>query len=257
MKKLLIALLCASPMAVAQDDCKPCDKSEACCDDAKACATTLADTRKDLETWKSEKKKLSRVERDLLKSARRTLSSKDARMQALAPTFAAQADLLAAYAALESMSPEAKNAKVVHEMSLTYRAMARTVAGKKDAYPEPSLKDAAAIKAALVKAEADAQKAEQLWMAAAKAELSKEDAAAVADAIKLVQKTSPRMRALAKNSQALDGAMKGLKCESKNSEGDPRPAIMKTAKSLQDHASPYFKGVVLTAPKPMAPAPST
>ena len=55
MKKLLLALLCATPMAVAQDDCRSCDSAGSkCCPDAAACVDTLADTRKDLNTWKSD-----------------------------------------------------------------------------------------------------------------------------------------------------------------------------------------------------------
>lgn len=267
MKKLLLALLCAAPIAVAQDDCGSCDSADSksadvksadskCCPDADACVDKLADTRKDLNTWKSDRKQLSRIERDLLRSARKTLTTKDASMKALAPTFAAQADLLAALAALEAAAMS-ENAKVAKELALTFRAMARTAAGKKDAYPAPALKTTADIKVALKKAEADAKAAQALWAKAKKTKLSDEDAAAIKDALDLTRQTSPRMRALAKNADVAGKAMGALKCDKATADGDPRPAIMKAAKSLQDLSSPYFEGVELSTPKPMAPAPST
>ena len=254
MNKLLIALLVAAPMVVAQDDCGSCETTADSCADAKACVDTLATTRKDLGSWKSDRKKLSRIERDLIRSAAKTLQTKDASMKALAPTFAAQADLLLALSAIETNS---ENAKVANELSLTFRAMARTAAGKKDAYPAPAIKSMDDIKAALKKAETDAKKASELWAAAKKVKLSEEDATSVKDALDLMKQSSPRMRALARNSDVVGKAMGKLKCDKANGEGDPRPAIMKTAKNLHGLATPYFKGVTLTAPAPMAPAPST
>ena len=149
-------------MAVAQDDCAPCDSTASAadsCADSKACVDKLATARKDLGSWKTDRKKLSRIERDLIRSATKTLQTKDASMKALAPTFAAQADLLLALSAIETNS---ENAKVANELSLTFRAMARTAAGKKDAYPAPSIKTIADIKVALKKAEQDSKKASGL-----------------------------------------------------------------------------------------------
>lgn len=251
MKKLLLALLAAAPLAIAQDECSPCD-------DAKDCATDLKTARKDLSSWRSDYKKLSRIERDSLKAARADLIAKDAHMKALAPTFGAQADMLAALAAIERMGAKdvTSNAKIANEMSATYRAMARALAGKKS-YPAPKLTTTEEIKAALKKAESDAAKAKKMWMAAAKAKPSADDAKAIADAQKLMKQASPRMRAIALNANAVAKGYKGLDCGKDTADGDPRPALMKTSKSLHDMAAPYFKGVALTKPKPMAPAPST
>ena len=125
-------------------------------------------------------------------------------MKALAPTFGAQADMLAALAAIERLGAktESKNAKMAAEMSATYRAMARALAGKK-AYPAPSLSSAEEIKTALKKIEADAKKAQKLWADAAKATVSDEDKATIAAAQKVMKKGSPRMRAIALNATAV------------------------------------------------------
>ena len=42
-----------------------------------------------------------------------------------------------------------------------------------------------------------------------------------------------------------------------SADGDPRAALMKTAKELHALATPYLEGVNLEKPQPMAPAPST
>jgi len=260
MKKLLLALLAAAPLALAQDDCSSCDDTKAsCCDDAQACATDLKTARKDLSSWRADYKKLSRIERDSLKAARSDLLANDAGMKALAPTYGAQADMLAALAAIERMGSKepTKNAKLASEMSATYRAMARALAGKKS-YPAPSLKNAEEIKVALKKAEADALAAKKLWAAAKNAKLSQTDADAVAAAQKLLKQTSPRIRAVALNSNAVGKGYGGLDCDAKGTpDGDPRPALMKNSKELHELSAPYLKGVNLEKPKPMAPAPST
>ena len=265
MKHLLLALLVAAPVAFAQDDCSDCDKSngdKSCCPDEKgdagACADKLATARKDLSAWKLDYKKLSRIERDTLKAARRDLLAKDARMKALAPTFGAQADMLAALAAIERMGSKevTQNAKIAAEMSATYRAMARALAGKKS-YPAPKLTSTEEIKATLKKVEAEVAAAKKLWAEAQKATPSAEDKDAIAAAQKVLKQGSPRLRAIAINSNLVGKGYGALDCGKDAADGDPRHALMKNSKELQKLAAPYFKGVNLEKPKPLAPAPST
>lgn len=266
MTKYLLALLLCAPLAFAgDDDCKSCEggKCESGCDekagDKSACPDTacaeLATARKELSSWKSERKGLSRVERNALTSAMNTLEQNDAAFKALAPTFGAAADSLAILAALESAVAEkdGKSAKLAGELSATYRAMAQTLAGK-ESYPAPALGTAEELKAALKKCDADASKIKEMWAKAGEAKPSDE----VAAALKLLNEASPRMRALALNANAAGDAFKGLKCaKASGAEGDMRPALMKTAQSLHAMAAPYFKNVKLEKPEKMAPAPST
>ncbi|MHC4956636.1 MAG: hypothetical protein ACYTGZ_22585 [Planctomycetota bacterium] len=268
LKHSLVALLVATPLAFAQGDCSDCSDCTDCTDidivmkkkgvDCAAVTAKLVDARKDLTSWKREYKKLSGIERDTLRAAKQDLMTKDACMKALAPTFGAQADLLAALAAIEALGAkkETSNAKIATEMSNTYRAMAKALAGKKS-YPAPSLKTVDEIKSVLKKAEQDATKAKTAWAAAKKAKLEKADADAIAAALKLMKQGSPRLRAVAKNADAVGKAFDGLDCGKANADGDPRPAVMKTAKELHALAAPYLDGVNLEKPKPMAPAPST
>ena len=257
----LSGFLLVAPPALAQDDCSSCQSGCSDCDSApagKSSCDELTKARKELSTWKTDLRGLSRVERNALKGAHKTLMTKDAAAQALAPTFGAAADLLAILAALDMAvaKDESECSKVANEMSATYRAMAQALAGK-NSYPAPSLKTTDELKVALKKCDADAKKAQALWVQVKKTELSTEDAAAIADAKKLLQQASPRMRALAINSTAAGSVIKAFKCTEAKAEGDMRPALMKTAKSLHASAAPYFKNVVLEKPQPMAPAPST
>ena len=261
MKKILLTLLAAAPIAFAQSDCGSCDdtKAVACDTDAKACSTDLATARKDLSSWKADYKKMSRIERDSLKAARSDLLSKDMSMKALAPTFGAQADMLAALAAIERMGSKesTQNAQLASEMSKTYRAMARALAGK-DSYPAPKLDSTDDLKTVLKNAAAEAAKAKEMWAAAKTAKLSAEDTKAIEAARKLMKQSSPRMRAIALNAGAVMKGYKGLNCGGETAaDGDPRPMLMKTSKELHKMAAPYFAGVKMEKPKPEAPAPST
>jgi len=250
MTRYLLACLLFVPPVLAQDDCGPCDT--AC--DSKDCATELATARKELSTWKSDMKGLSRVERNALKGAEKTVHSNCAKTKALAPTFGAAADTLAVLAAMETAvaGERTDTAKVAAELAKTYRAMAQAIAGK-DSYPAPKLSTTDELKAAVKKADAEAKKARDLWAKAGEQETSSE----VKDAMKLLRQASPRMRALAVNANAAAKAMKAVKCEAKSAEADMRPALVKTAQSLHAAAAPYFKNVKLEKPEPMAPAPST
>jgi len=258
MMRHLLALLLFAPLVVAGDDCGSCEGTEK---DQADCATTCADktasletARKELSTWKGELKGLSRVERNALKAAEKTLAENDLASKALAPTFGAAADGMAILAALESaVAPKSDVAKLAHDMSETYRAMARTIAGS-EAYPAPALGTADELKAAIKKYEADAKAAEAMWKKVGEAKQTDE----VKAAMKLVEQASPQLRALAYNSRAAGDAYKALKCtKGENAEGDPRPAVAKSAQSLQTLAAPYFKNVKLEKPEKMAPAPST
>lgn len=262
MTKFLLALLLFAPLALAGDDgCDSCEDGSCeggvCVQKAgekDACAE-LATARKDLSAWKGELKGLSRVERNALKAATKTLDENDAAFKALAPTFGAAADSLAILAALESAVAEkdAKAAKLAAELSTTYRAMAQALAGK-DSFPAPALGTAEELKAALKKCESDAANVKALWAKAGEAKPSDE----IAAALKLMNQASPRMRALALNANAASEALKGLKCaKASGAEGDMRPALTKTAQSLHAMALPYFKNVKLEKPQKMAPAPST
>jgi hypothetical protein len=264
--RFLITLLLCAPFALAGDDCGACEGGDCgdCKGDAKVakadckadCGTKcseLASARKELDTWKGELKGLSRVERNALKAAEKTLAENDAATKALAPTFGAAADSMALLAALESaVSEKSAVAKLAHDMSKTYRAMAQAIAGD-DSYKAPALGTAEELKAAIKKCEAHAKAVEAMWKKAGEAKRSDE----VKTAMKLVAQASPRMRALAMNANTAGDAFVALKCTKAEAEGDMRPALAKTAKSLHALAAPYFKNVKLEKPEKMAPAPST
>ncbi|MHC4850256.1 MAG: hypothetical protein ACYTEG_17655 [Planctomycetota bacterium] len=262
MTRLLLALLLIAPLGLAQDDCDSCGSGCSDCDSKSekttACSKTacadLATARKELSTWRTELKGLSRVERNALKGASKTLMEKDVASQALAPTFGATADMLDILAALDSAiaKKETDSIKLTREMATSYRAMAKAIAGKKS-YPAPALGTTEELKAALVKCQDDAKKVKALWVKAGEAKADEE----VTAALKLIRQADPRMRALAVNAKATGGAIKAMKCEKASAEGDMRPALMKTAKEFHAAAAPYFKAVKLEKPEPMAPAPST
>jgi hypothetical protein len=246
-------------LGLAQDDCGSCESEcDTGCDKAKVCDKTacsdLVTARKELSSWKTDLKGLSRVERNALKGATKTLMTKDATSQALAPTFGATADMLDILAALDSAiaKKETGSIKVTRELATTYRAMAQAIAGKKS-YPAPALNTTEEIKVALKKCQEDAKKVQALWAKAGEAKADEE----VAAALKLVKQAHPRMRALAVNMNANAKAMKAIKCEKASAEGDMRPMLMKTAKEFHAAAAPYFKNVKMEKPEPMAPAPST
>ena len=268
MKNIFFALLVLPAIAWAQD-AKPeksadCDKSADCatasdcetkCGDAKACdtkAACLTTARKDLSTWKTELRSLSRVERDSIMSANKTVFAKSPSAKAIAPTFGATADMLAIMAKLDS-----KMGKQAMELSNSYRAMAQAIAGK-SAYPAPKLSNMEEIKAAMKKAEKDANKATAMWTAAKKTQLSKEDADAVAASMKVLNAGCPRMRALAVNNKAIQSNMKKMKCgDDVKADGDPRIMMMKMVTSLNASSAPFFAKVNMEKPEPMAPAPSS
>lgn len=247
----------------AQDDCSGCDSDTA---DAKACDTAkkdvaksdatktvavaipLANARKDLSSWRTELLGLSRIERDLIKSASKTVFEKDVNAKALAPTFGAAADLLAILARVDSGAAE--NAVA---LSTSYRAMAQALAGK-DSYSAQPMSNATEMKAAMVKAMKDSAAAQKMWAKAKKTLVSKEDAQLIADSMKLLNAGSPRMRALATNLTATGMAVKSVKLSDDAPDGDPAGAMLKSVQSLQMSAAPFFAKVNTEKPAVMAPA---
>ena len=261
MSKLLLLILLAPALTFAQDDCTDCESG---CDD---CATETADVkdsdcdakpgiplataRKDLSTWRTELRGLSRIERDSIKSASKTVFAKDVNAQALAPTFGATADLLAILARVDSGA--SKNAAA---LSASYRAMAQAIAGKKS-YPVQPMTNATEMKAAMVKAQKDAKAAQKMWAKAKKTIVSKEDAKLIADSLTVLNAGCPRMRALAVNVQSTGAAIKTVKLSTEAPDGDPAGAMLKTVQSLHTSAAPFFAKVTLEKPEVMAPAPSS
>ena len=257
-------MLLAPALTFAQDDCTDCEKGCGDCAtetaEAKSSVTgdcdakpaiPLATARKDLSTWRTELRGLSRIERDSIKSASKTVFAKDANAKALAPTFGATADLLAILARVDSGA--SKNAAT---LSASYRAMAQALAGKKS-YPAQPMTNAKEMKAAMVKAQKDAKAAKALWVNAKKAKLSDDDAKLVAASMKVLNAGCPRMRALAVNVNSTGAAIKTVKLSDEAPDGDPAGAMLKTIQSLHGSAAPFFAKVTLEKPEVMAPAPST
>jgi len=265
MSKFLLIFLLAPALTFAQDDCSDCAKG---CDD---CATETADAessevldcfdakptialataRKDLSTWRTELRGLSRIERDSIKSASKAVFAKDVNAKALAPTFGATADLLAILARVDTGA--ARNAAA---LSASYRAMAQAIAGKKS-YPAQPMTNAKEMKAAMVKAQKDAKAAQALWASAKTTKLSDDDAKLVADSLKVLNAGCPRMRALAVNVNSTGAAIKSVKLSDEAPDGDPAGAMLKTIQSLHASTAPFFAKVTLEKPEVMAPAPST
>lgn len=195
MRRLLALSLLLSPLAAASDDL----------------AETLRIARERLDVARGEFKKLAMVEKEALRDARKTFAA-TARGRALAPAFAAAADLLEGASGDEAL---------LTRMARSYRAMADELDKK-------------------VAPEAKADALNLLEEGAAE----KQGAEAKA-AWNLLKRGDPRYRALAANMEALKAALSSLG-ERDGAKGKALAAVAKLNKALE----PYFEGVDTAPPAP-------
>jgi hypothetical protein len=199
MRRLLALSLLLAPVAAEMDD--P--------------SASLATARDELKLARGEFKKLPQFEKDALRDARKTVAA-TARGRALAPAFAAAADLL------EGARGEAKDdADLVAQMALSYRAMA--VELDKAVAPEAAARATALLEEGAAEKETDEAKA--AW--------------------RLVRRGDPRYRALALNMLKLGEALSSL-AERDGALGAAVGRVAKLHKALE----PCFEGVETARPEP-------
>ncbi|MFI5404017.1 MAG: hypothetical protein ACHQ1G_13845 [Planctomycetota bacterium] len=195
MRRLLALSLLLSPLAAASDDL----------------AETLRIARERLDVARGEFKKLAMVEKEALRDARKTVAA-TARGRALAPAFAAAADLLEGASGDEAL---------LIRMVRSYRAMSDEL----DKKVAPEAKADALNLLEEGAAEKQGDEARAAW--------------------NLLKRGDPRYRALAANMEALKAALSSLG-ERDGAKGQALAAVAKLNKALE----PYFEGVDTTPPAP-------
>ena len=240
---LLIGVGVCCTFALSQD----CSEEKPCISPEKA-GKLLASGRKDIRVARTVYRRLTSYEREALRESRKAIFTKTPEGKAMAPTFGAAADLLFLAAKMEcgEGGKETKTSALMADMAESYRAMAKSVAGR-DAYTAPDLKDTKALLDAQAAAKKSVDGALGLWKKGG--EIKPTERKDIERDWRLLKKGDPRHRALAANLATLQEAFRTLDQQNAgrstctcNVHG-LIAAYTKAAKQLTDISEAQFAGV--------------